>query len=397
MVSLKKKSRIFMPDQGSCIKIYTCKIAFLALDDIHHLHHIVPIAAELAHDENFHSVIYVQQHCLPLTQQILTMLPPSSCRVEVLAPALSARIIRKLRGGMSSSRGIIRRHWRTLLEYDALFTPDINLQELIQRARRQAKTPVFFANQHGAGDGERPFHLLADYDFLLLAGEKQVRQFRHAGCLQAANYAITGYPKFDVIPENFCPQLFTNDSPVILYNPHSTTAISSWPHWGIEVLEFFYQHRQYNLIFAPHCNLFRRHVAAKTIPRKYFSADNILMDLGSENSVNMTYTQAADIYLGDVSSQVYEFIRKPRPCLFLNPHQVNWQDNEYYSSWNLGPVINRFAELESLLLQSLSANPYAALQQQYFADTFSVTTTSAAARTAAAIRQKMRMVILPPS
>lgn len=29
----------------------------------------------------------------------------------------------------------------------------------------------------------------------------------------------------------------------------------------------------------------------------------------------MTYTPAADIYLGDVSSQSYEFLLDPRPCL----------------------------------------------------------------------------------
>ena len=54
----------------------------------------------------------------------------------------------------------------------------------------------------------------------------------------------------------------------------------------------------------------------------------------------MTYMLAADIYLGDVSSQVYEFLLEPRPCIFLNGHNVPWQDNPYYSHWTLGQVID---------------------------------------------------------
>ena len=40
----------------------------------------------------------------------------------------------------------------------------------------------------------------------------------------------------------------------------------------------------------------------------------------------MAYTQRADIYLGDVSSQVYEFLLNPRPCVFLNPRRFDWRE-----------------------------------------------------------------------
>ena len=40
----------------------------------------------------------------------------------------------------------------------------------------------------------------------------------------------------------------------------------------------------------------------------------------------MTYTKQADIYLGDVSSQVYEFMLKPRPCIFFNPENINYKN-----------------------------------------------------------------------
>ena len=52
----------------------------------------------------------------------------------------------------------------------------------------------------------------------------------------------------------------------------------------------------------------------------------------------MTYLCAADIYLGDMSSQLYEFLVKPRPVVFLNAHQADWKGNPRYAGWHLGAV-----------------------------------------------------------
>jgi hypothetical protein len=54
----------------------------------------------------------------------------------------------------------------------------------------------------------------------------------------------------------------------------------------------------------------------------------------------MTYTRAADIYLGDVSSQVYEFLRTPKPCLFLNSSDAAWCGDESFHHWLYGPVLD---------------------------------------------------------
>ena len=54
-------------------------------------------------------------------------------------------------------------------------------------------------------------------------------------------------------------------------------------------------------------------------------AGRVIVDLDSHRLNDMTYTNAADIYLGDVSSQVYEFSTQPRPCVFINAHGVAWQ------------------------------------------------------------------------
>jgi hypothetical protein len=51
----------------------------------------------------------------------------------------------------------------------------------------------------------------------------------------------------------------------------------------------------------------------------------------------MTYTSLADLYVGDVSSQVYEYLRDPRPCLFLDRGVPGWSEDESYAHWRFGP------------------------------------------------------------
>ena len=65
-----------------------------------------------------------------------------------------------------------------------------------------------------------------------------------------------------------------------------------------------------------------------------------------------TYTQAADVYIGDASSQVYEFIRKPRPCIFLNLDRIDWRSNPAYAHWNLGQVIESIDDLPAALARA---------------------------------------------
>ena len=64
----------------------------------------------------------------------------------------------------------------------------------------------------------------------------------------------------------------------------------------------------------------------------------MIVDLGSERSLDMTYALVADIYAGDVSSQVYEFLATPKPCVFLNAHGLRWKDNPDFPNWDLGDV-----------------------------------------------------------
>jgi hypothetical protein len=116
------------------------------------------------------------------------------------------------------------------------------------------------------------------------------------------------------------------------------------------VLDFFAARPDLNLVFAPHVELFRkrRHHGARLPARARF-ASNILIDTGSAASSDLTYTRAATVYLGDVSSQAYEFIVEPRPCIFLDAHRVNWREDPNYAMWHLGDVIERIEDLPNAL------------------------------------------------
>jgi hypothetical protein len=122
------------------------------------------------------------------------------------------------------------------------------------------------------------------------------------------------------------------------------------------------------------------------IDRRYLDAPNIHVDLGSPASTDMTYTLAADVYLGDVSSQIYEFLRQPRPCIFLDSHHADWRGNPNYAHWSAGPVITDPANLAAAIDWALvSHGRYLPVQQQLFADSFDLTDEPSAVRAAHAV------------
>jgi CDP-glycerol glycerophosphotransferase (TagB/SpsB family) len=189
--------------------------------------------------------------------------------------------------------------------------------------------------------------------------------------------------------------------PVVLYNPHPSPHLSSWYKHGRAVLDFFVGNDDYQLIFAPHVMLFERRFVisidkfrvdspGKLDPR-YLRSPNIHIDLGSRASTDMSYTMAADIYLGDVSSQVYEFLYRPRPCLFMNSHGIPWQGDRNFEHWTAGPVIDSASQLGSGLRQAIDTHPtqYLPIQQALRAKSFDITEMPASERAVEALLRFM--------
>jgi CDP-glycerol glycerophosphotransferase (TagB/SpsB family) len=158
-------------------------------------------------------------------------------------------------------------------------------------------------------------------------------------------------------PEKF----FDNDLPTFVYNPHFDPFLSSWFDQGHAILQYFYERpNQYNLIFAPHVNLFSKfiHISIEykitkrrpDIDPKFYQAPNILIDTDSSRLFDGSYILASDAYIGDVSSQVYEFLFRPRPCFFVDTHSGS-ADNDppAYDFWRNGPVVKTADDLAVIL------------------------------------------------
>ena len=105
----------------------------------------------------------------------------------------------------------------------------------------------------------------------------------------------------------------------------------------------------------------------------------------------MTYTTLADVYLGDVSSQVYEFLRTPRPCVFLDAHGVDWAGDENYAHWRFGPVVRAADQVVGAVDHAVAGHwRYLRAQMDGVDATFASSVEPASTRAAAAIEGFLR-------
>ncbi len=346
----------------------------------HQVPHAAPYAFELSRlfEDEFEVIIACSTNEeLAFAQRIGRFYPQHRCQFlklsvpwyyQVVDPVVSTwRFKRK--------RVVLKHNLDFFRQLHALVAPERHCSLL--KRKYGLKDLIMIHCRHGAGDRRGGFDEKIKYfDYVLLPGQKYVDRLKELGLLEEGKYAVVGWPKFEVVerlhPQR--PQLFENDHITVVYNPHFDQRVASWNLWGLKVLDFFARHPEYNLIFAPHVVLFRRRLRHRTkkIPAHYYQFPHIFIDLGSMASADMTYMLAADIYLVDVSSQVYEFLWKPRPCIFLNAHRVKWQDNPYYFHWTLGQVVEDIErDLGPMLAKAFKVQPqYLPRQVKAFNYTF---------------------------
>lgn len=353
----------------------TIKIVFPFLAQFHQVLHSLPIAVQLARrhpDIEVHMIGATPAH-LDFVRELVrrhapgTMLHEDGClSIDWLERRRVARgaTIRRKRYTLLRNRGYFS-------QFDAVVTPERS--SLFLKRLRLPNTRLIWT-RHGAGDREIGFADDIDqFDFVLLAGRKIEQRLLERQLIRPGDYTGGVYAKFDWMNVGAGrPRLFNNDRPTVLYTPHFRPALSSWPSMGQEVLDYFAASVRYNLIFAPHVRLFD-----PPTPEDYALFDayrrlsHMHIDLGSTHSIDMSYTGSADVYLGDVSSQVTEFLFQPRPCVFLNAHGVDWRHDPNYRFWTLGPVIGALSELDATLANAISGHAtYVPDQRQYFMDSF---------------------------
>lgn len=337
------------------------KIGFLFNHDhLHQVAHSAPIAFELGRAHNGQPVVLLasDQRQLDYLQRLASAYPDTRIEYRLLSLGDGFRGVgRHLDRLLPFTRLMtLWQHRSAFRDLDVLVVPEKT--SLILRSRFGLKHLKFVHTRHGAGDREVGFDRASgQFDLVLMSGPKIRDRLRAAGLLREDGYAITGYPKFDLHAGGARPKLFDNDRPTVLYNPHCSPSLSSWYTEGLQVLEAFRKSTRYNLIFAPHVMLFKKQFQVSLqhwridrpgeIPQIYRNCPHIHIDLGSERSVDMSYTRAADLYLGDASSQVYEFLHEPRPCLFLDAHRSVWQQDPNYRHWTAGPVTHSAEGIEA--------------------------------------------------
>jgi CDP-glycerol glycerophosphotransferase (TagB/SpsB family) len=369
-------------------------------DQIHQLAHSLPIALALA-ERGTHQIVLAYAKAAIRAEIERQASPALLERVELVELGLkrsgSQLLASTLERLIPANKLLIYRDNREFFaSFDAVVVSEKT--SLLLKTHYGLDNLKLIHTRHGAGDRAIGFNKESvGFDLVLVSGPKiRDRLIAEAG-LTPEQIALVGYPKFDLCAANrFADTFPAPERPVVLYNPHPSPKLSSWFKHGAAVLHAFRNQDRYNLIFAPHVMLFERKwvvtldppsLARVMPPGPQVRADpRIHIDTDSAASSDMSYTNRADIYLGDVSSQVYEFLRSPRPCLFLNSHNVDWQDDPNYLHWRAGPVLeNADGLLDVIDAAVASRGDYAGAQQALIDATFSLSDRPSAERAADAI------------
>lgn len=363
------------------------RILFLFIGEPHHVFHALPIAAEMGAAGQAVEVAVASADHLRMVEQVALAYPGFAPRVTQLGQKGLARWLRDMGLFRNPRLPMLLDALPFLRQFDAIVVPErttTSIRHFLPRGTRLIFTP------HGAGDRAITFDLRDRYfDFALVAGEKSEQRMLDARTIRPGHYAVNGYVKLDLMPRLQAARepLFANGRPTVLYAPHFKRELSSWDRFGRDIIAWFAGQDRYNLVVAPHVRLFAEASdAERAAVTKLAVPGKILIDLGSDRLFDMSYTSGTDIYLGDVSSQVYEFLATPRPCVFLNAHEVDWTGDPDYLFWTLGDVVDDLADLPGALERAPARHPlYADAQRERLAESIGGDPVGAARRGAEAI------------
>ena len=317
------------------------RIAFLAITEAHQFLHWLPVALRLAREPGIE----------------VTVLGSTDAGLDFIRSYDPDKLLQlhKLRTWGSRQRGLFDIPARlgtlllnlpTVMRFPFIVTTETTSGKL---KRIPGFRPRLIHLKHGAGDREgsyNPKHALAD--LTLVNGPKDRERLIARGLATDQDCVVVGYAKFELVRE---PEpIFADAKPIALYNPHFDPGLSSWLGHGEAIVRQMEAIEGWNFVVAPHVKLTEG-------PNVQSSASNLLIDRGSVRSIDMSYTEAANVYIGDVSSQVYEFLRRSRPCIFLNLDRIDWRSNENYMHWHLGQVIESIEELGPALARADELQP----------------------------------------
>ncbi|MCQ8278607.1 hypothetical protein NFI95_09100 [Acetobacteraceae bacterium KSS8] len=315
-------------------------IAFLYIAEAYQCYHGAAIALELASRPGVRVRSF---HNDPETPAVLERIhrayeapPAGSERLRTRPATRALQRIRRL--GMQKTLCMFDNR-AVLNRFDAV----VAVEDTVALARRVGITrPKLIYYPHGYGDRARGFAgPVRRFDHVLLSGPRIAARMLEEGLVRPDNHSVVGPVKLETGARigAHTPLGFGGGRPVVLYNAHKAPGLSSWDQFVEPMLAGFAAQDRFALVVAPHVKMFRRRSAATRAAWTARGMGNILVDVESGRLLDMSYTSAADIYVGDVSSQVYEFLARPRPCVFLNPSRIAWRDDPSFAHWHLGEVV----------------------------------------------------------
>lgn len=365
------------------------RIAFVYIAEAYQLYHAAAVMFELMQRPDVEVDIYHIDETVPAHLDLLaeahSVAPVESSQLRA---GLLGRSIQNLRIFGLAKPQVLATNEDMLGKYDAVVSTEDGITRLFRDNDTKSR-PARILITHGAGTRHVPsIANRADCDLILAKGEKDVANYVRTGHIHADRMIAAGYPKLhttSLLARNAEP-IFRNTNKTVLYNPHKDRKERSWDRFFHPLMEGFRTDRSRNLIVAPHVKMFRRRSERLRQKLRAMTEETIIVDPASSRLLDNSYTEAADIYVGDVSSQVVEFIARPRPCVFLNAHGVDWQDDPHYAMWHLGEVVDEPAKLMSAIDRAPRVHErYAQKQAEFAASALGDTSQDAVAASADAI------------
>ena len=332
-------------------------LAFAFIGGEHQVLHLAPVAAELSlhHPEIAVCCICADDRTAAALRAVAAVMKASAMAVTQIAWPWAGRVAARATGNRSAAKGPLLARIRWLARNaQAIIVPERTSAALRWLGWRRPL--VHF--RHGAGDRAPASEArLKAFDAIFVPGQKDIERAVAQG-LDRKRLSAVGYVKMDylqALPAG--SRLFGNDRPTVFYNPHFDPALSSI---GIarDVIARFREQKRYNLVFAPHVRAFEN--LDRTARARWLELavpGHIAVDLDSPKLFDMTYARSADLYLGDMSSQLYEFIARPRPVTFVNVHGVSWQDDPRYAGWHLGEVASGADDILAAVDRAFERHP----------------------------------------
>lgn len=331
------------------------RIAFSFVGGQHQFLHGAPVAAELANRPRVTVEAYVLDAAEgAVLRDLLVRLGGQAVRIiEMRLPPAIERL-----GGPLK---VLRLLWwsRQLRSADLIVTLE-RTSTLLKRL--PGHCPPIAHIPHGVGGARRAGGRGIDgrfalFDMALLAGEADRETTIALGLLPSDKVAVVGQVKLSGLKRMglLAPRrLFDNALPTVLYNPHFHPRRGSWQAFGPQIVERIRDCGHFNLIVAPHVRLFESTPPAERAQWAALSdGARLIVDPGSERSIDMTYTLAADIYLGEFSSQLYEFLIDPRPAVFIDVLGDGGQDDTNLPTmWVTGETVRDVEDIVPALLRA---------------------------------------------